>query len=178
MLRKTITLEFSPLFFICIFQDFRWRDSDSLSRRQYDIIREASKEPVSLLQNFATRKNFHLAQYSFRITETCTLVDLKAWIHHTVELCILHSSNVLDVLTNEESFTWTDLQLQNYCKKQYWVSNILQFSLVLVRVICALYQGSTNQLLSVFKKKITGEIIHILIGNALIYLLPSYQFQH
>ncbi|XP_073951828.1 uncharacterized protein [Choristoneura fumiferana] len=121
----------------------------SLTRKQYEIIRESSKK---LYPCYSILKKEKQACYpdvgAYRVTETCAEITLQALLDHTAQRLILYLEEVLKKLTTEEmanlelTYKWGCDGSQQAQYKQKFANNtdsdanIFQSSLVPLRLIC------------------------------------------
>lgn len=76
----------------------------NLSRRQYEIIRSASKNlypSYSILQK--AKSDCYLPKESFEVTETCAQVNLQDVLNHTATRLLTYLKDVLRDLRPDES---------------------------------------------------------------------------
>jgi len=123
----------------------------SLTRRQYEIIRETSKDLYpcySILQQ--EKKKCYPPQSAIHVTETSAEVELQYLLNHTAERLCLYLNEVLETLSEEELsslqliYKWGCDGSQQTQYKQTFLNpsdsdaNLFQSSLVPLRLICTL----------------------------------------
>lgn len=121
----------------------------SLTRRQYEIIRESSRKlypSYSLLQR--AKQDCYPDSNAYQVTETCAEIKLQALADHTVKRFIIYLEEVLISLTQKElaslelTYKWGCDGSQQAQFKQTFSnnndsdSNIFQSSLVPLQLIC------------------------------------------
>lgn len=121
----------------------------SLTRKQYEIIRDSSKTLYpcySILQK--AKQDCYPSMDAYRVTETCAEIKLQALLDHTAKRFILYLEEVLTSLTPEESahleltYKWgCDGSQQAQFKQKFSNvsdsdANIFQSSLVPLHPVC------------------------------------------
>nr|XP_022907706.1 uncharacterized protein LOC111419170 [Onthophagus taurus] len=121
----------------------------SLTRKQYEIIRESSRKlypSYSLLQR--AKQDCYPDSNAYRVTETCAEIKLQALADHTAKRFIIYLEEVLISLTRKElaslelTYKWGCDGSQQAQFKQTFSnssdsdSNIFQSSLVPLQLIC------------------------------------------